>query len=601
MGAADSASVDAVGSSGARFENAQDADANETHENETRSHRRPRDGVRRMRSHRARGVPVANATRVPRISATWLGPRVSAASLAPAGSVRRARSRPPPRSRAACAARAINLAPTPCSVLLCDPVVNLSGAVLAVVAVDDRACDRVAAPLRIEGAIVQMGIVNASALSALSAPGFDAVVLVVGDEPERFVALAASLRDEPRTQGVPIFALTSPGLVCERLAGLGMVCAVCGWLDGAMDGLLIRALGAAVVERRTSTSALAHARRIEDRLRSAFDRLQALRSDARALNDEARVLCGAVVGFAANLRDGIAGPLDALQSGYVAQILDAANDTAALIERFGGAARAHTDMAIEPGSAPPGARRVSRRTLLDMVDLTRATLTMFEKLGAQKSIMVELEAPGPVSLWGDVMQLKQVVTNLLVNSLKFTPAGGRVIVGVRTVTPRGTPAGPFARQHAELIVSDTGPGIPAGERERVFERGVRLARDERVPGTGIGLAVVREIVSAHGGGVRAEEAPGGGATMIVSLPLDMRARREQSILLVDDPNAARRVLEEVRSRPEWRREAIDWSGQVGSGLSMLASCKAIVVVPRGSRTALEELLGAADASAKGDA
>ena len=100
---------------------------------------------------------------------------------------------------------------------------SLEGAVLAVVAADRVGCEPVADVLRAAGATVKPALVSADALATLSAPGFDAAVLDVGDEPERFIALAASIRDDPRTQGLPVFALPSASLPSRRLAGLGPV------------------------------------------------------------------------------------------------------------------------------------------------------------------------------------------------------------------------------------------------------------------------------------------------------------------------------------------------------------------------------------------
>jgi signal transduction histidine kinase len=459
--------------------------------------------------------------------------------------------------------------------------VSLEGALVAVVGPDDASCEPVCAALRDAGATAKSGIVNANALAMLSAPGFDAVVLVVGDEPDRFVALSNAMGGDARTRGLPIFAFASPRLPCRSLAGLGPVHVAPA---GAL-AQLVHTLSDVVAHRRATLGAVDYARSLEERLRIALERLSALRSDAQTLTHDARVLCGVVVGFAANLRDGIAGPLDAAQRGHVAQILEAANDTTAIIERFGGAARAHTELLSDSLTQPP--RRTPRRTLLDLVDLTRATLHLFERVAEQKSVVIEFEAAEPVSLWGDGMQVKQVVTNLLVNALKFTPTGGRVVVSVRSVATPGA-SGAAARHHAELLIRDTGPGIPAADRERVFERGVRLARDERIPGSGIGLAVVREIVAMHGGSVRVGEAPGGGAALTVTLPLDMRSRREQSVLLIDDAEIAKRILDLLRARRQWTREAV--RGDVGEIATALEPCRAVVVVPRGQRAALDELL-----------
>ena len=464
---------------------------------------------------------------------------------------------------------------------------SLAGALVAVVAAGLEECERIAALLRASGAATQSAVVDADALAKLSAPGFDAAVLDVGSEPERFVALSTALHNDPRTQGMPLFALADDAMSCESVAGLGALQLVCGAED-VRALRLIRALSDVVATRRATLAAADHARALEERLRIAVERLAVLRTDAQTLTHDARVLCGIVMGFAANLRDGITGPLDSLQRGHVAQILEAASDASALVERFGGAARAHTELPADSPNGAQAARRTARRTLFDFVELTRTTWKLFEKVAEQKSIGVAFEAPEAVLLWGDAMQIKQVVTNLLVNALKFTPARGRVTVSVKSVAPSGPAAGPSARQQAELMVCDDGPGIPAGDRERVFERGVRLSRDERVPGTGIGLAVVREVIATHGGTARAEEAPGGGAAFVIRLPLDMRSRRESSLLLVDDPGSAQRILEVLKGRRDWARDASKADGAVSMAL---AACRAVVVIPRSARVALDELLG----------
>jgi len=113
----------------------------------------------------------------------------------------------------------------------------------------------------------------------------------------------------------------------------------------------------------------------------------------------------------------------------------------------------------------------------------------------------------PVSVQADAQRMHQVVTNLLTNALKFTPAGGRVTLE----------AGPADRQ-ARLCVADTGTGIPDDELPRIFDRFWRGRQAAGVAGSGIGLAVVAELVRAHGGTVTAMSTPGRGTQMIVTLP-----------------------------------------------------------------------------------
>jgi two-component system, OmpR family, sensor histidine kinase BaeS len=117
----------------------------------------------------------------------------------------------------------------------------------------------------------------------------------------------------------------------------------------------------------------------------------------------------------------------------------------------------------------------------------------------------------PVSVLVDALRMHQVVTNLLGNALKFTPTGGRVTLK----------AGPAGRQ-ARLSVADTGAGIPEDELPRIFDRFWRGRQAAGVAGSGIGLAVVAELVRAHGGTVTATSTPGHGTEVVVTLPRGAR-------------------------------------------------------------------------------
>jgi two-component system CheB/CheR fusion protein len=121
-----------------------------------------------------------------------------------------------------------------------------------------------------------------------------------------------------------------------------------------------------------------------------------------------------------------------------------------------------------------------------------------------------LTAPGePVACLGDPGRLQQVVTNLVGNAIKFTPAEGRVEVAVDSLGGR-----------ARLVVQDTGQGMAAAFVPRVFERFAQEGSDpSKNPGLGLGLAIVQDLVRLHGGDVTASSpGPGLGATFIVTLP-----------------------------------------------------------------------------------
>jgi signal transduction histidine kinase len=114
----------------------------------------------------------------------------------------------------------------------------------------------------------------------------------------------------------------------------------------------------------------------------------------------------------------------------------------------------------------------------------------------------------------DPRRLGQVLTNLIGNSLKFTPRGGSVRV---LLTPNG--------RGARIQVIDTGVGIEINEMPHVFDRFYRGSRanEARGSGSGLGLAIVRSVVEMHGGRVMVESRVGSGSTFTVTLPADPRA------------------------------------------------------------------------------
>jgi len=115
----------------------------------------------------------------------------------------------------------------------------------------------------------------------------------------------------------------------------------------------------------------------------------------------------------------------------------------------------------------------------------------------------------PVLVDGDRDRMSQVVGNLLSNAIKYSPEGGEVRVAVRST---GT--------DAVVAVSDDGVGIGTEDVERIFEKFFRSAEATKtVGGTGLGLAVAREIVASHGGRLEVESTPGVGSTFVVTMPL----------------------------------------------------------------------------------
>jgi signal transduction histidine kinase len=156
-----------------------------------------------------------------------------------------------------------------------------------------------------------------------------------------------------------------------------------------------------------------------------------------------------------------------------------------------------------------------QRGRVDLRDVVRKTADDLLSLFDQSEVELRVEhAAGPVWVDADEARIVQVVGNLLHNAAKFTPARGTVTVGV--ATPEG---------RAELYVRDTGVGLEREHVERVFEPFAQadnsLARTKG--GLGLGLALVKGLVEAHGGSVRARsEGRGRGAEFVVTLPLSNR-------------------------------------------------------------------------------
>jgi PAS domain S-box-containing protein len=180
----------------------------------------------------------------------------------------------------------------------------------------------------------------------------------------------------------------------------------------------------------------------------------------------------------------------------------------------------------------------------DLVPLVKAVAAMLQPAAEQKAILVRVH-DGAAEAWfmGDPERLQQVVWNLLANAIKFTPAGGRIVVAIDRT------GGEVA-----VSVSDNGVGIAAQSLPRIFEpfrqADTSLPRHER--GLGLGLTIARTIVERHGGTIRAQsDGLGTGTTVSFTLPLldlppvalDETTPSIVDVLIVDDDAETRALLE----------------------------------------------------------
>lgn len=160
-----------------------------------------------------------------------------------------------------------------------------------------------------------------------------------------------------------------------------------------------------------------------------------------------------------------------------------------------------TTAAIDAGRLPLAPRDEP------VAELVAEVLEMHVALARERSIALTSSVEdGVASAFLDRHAIVQLLSNLLGNALKFTPEAGRVSLRVRVAEGR-----------LELVVADTGPGIPAEQMEHLFER-FWQGTNARRAGAGLGLAIVKGIAEAHGGTVTVESRLGEGTTFLVSLP-----------------------------------------------------------------------------------
>ncbi len=158
--------------------------------------------------------------------------------------------------------------------------------------------------------------------------------------------------------------------------------------------------------------------------------------------------------------------------------------------------------------ADAGGHRLVRRPLY-LDEIVAECVKAAAVAASQRQIQLVTRIEPEVAMQGDDGMLRQMVTNVIDNAVRYTPEGGRITVAVD-----------HDRADAMVSVSDTGPGIATADRERIFERFVRLdpARSSS-SGAGLGLPIARWIAEQHGGTLTLEPSATGGSTFIAHLPL----------------------------------------------------------------------------------
>ncbi|MEK7752753.1 MAG: ATP-binding protein, partial [Acidobacteriota bacterium] len=294
-----------------------------------------------------------------------------------------------------------------------------------------------------------------------------------------------------------------------------------------------------------------------------LEQADAMKSEFLAnMSHELRTPLNAIIGFSEILKDGMAGTLTDEQNGFILDIHASGEHLLALINDILDLSKVEAGMMeLEP-------------ELVDLGQLLQASLTVVKEKAMVHRLRLALEAqPDLPPFAADPRRLKQIVYNLLANAVKFTPDGGSITLAARRVPRSGVclpantagfmlPLPPQeAGEYCEISVSDSGIGIDAGDMEKLFRPFVQIESNlaRQYQGTGLGLAMVKNLAELHGGTVAVTSEPERGSRFTVwlplraalpakaapraaALPLEQRGPGKPLALVIEDDDAAARII-----------------------------------------------------------
>jgi two-component system, OmpR family, phosphate regulon sensor histidine kinase PhoR len=255
--------------------------------------------------------------------------------------------------------------------------------------------------------------------------------------------------------------------------------------------------------------------------------------------------------FVANVSHELRTPLTAIR-GYVETLLHSpppdpvdAKQFLNIIDRHSERLSRLTEDLLTLSDLESGTRKMTIR-LVDPGQLMQRVLEVFWDRAAKKNVTLSYSvASGLSSILGDYDRLQQLFINLVDNAVKYTSAGGSVMI-----TATHAHAGAEADPEIEIAVIDTGAGISEKDLPRLTERFYRVdkARSRELGGTGLGLAIVKHIVQAHGGELKIESAINKGTTVRVFLPAVPVQRNPEGTLFFCSGNSCRSQMAEGFAR-----------------------------------------------------
>jgi two-component system sensor histidine kinase BarA len=333
--------------------------------------------------------------------------------------------------------------------------------------------------------------------------------LVIADRTGRRLAGAEAT-------GSALRALEYHGAVLARLAASGpnadASLALCAdALDLLVHHAHARELAAATHEeamRVTFAELTEHNARLS-RAVARLEELDRLKSNFLAtMSHELRTPLTSVIGYAEMMAEGLAGPVTADQKEYLTTILGKADQLLGLITAV-----------LDVSSLESGQLSLERATL-SLADVVASELATFAPQAARRGIAIQLESCSDTVVIGDRRKVRQIVSSLVSNAVKFTPDRGRVGVALRRgplgVHDPGHDDGPAI----QLVVSDSGIGISRDQVGKIFEPFFQVdsSSTRAFGGTGLGLTLAKAYVEAHGGRIWVDTTPGQGSTFTATFP-----------------------------------------------------------------------------------
>jgi signal transduction histidine kinase len=227
------------------------------------------------------------------------------------------------------------------------------------------------------------------------------------------------------------------------------------------------------------------------------------------VSHELRTPLNSIIGFAEVLQETLAdrtGPVDDKRKRYTSNIITSSRRLLELINDL-------LDLAkIEAG------RLDLRLSTVSISDTAEGLATLIRPLADKRHIQLAVKVPAKLpAVETDAGKLQQVLFNFLANAVKFTPPGGKVTLAATLIPARGK----RKSAHVRVSVSDTGPGIPEADHDRIFDKFTQLDSSvtKEHPGTGLGLTISRELAEVLQGRIELDSEPGKGATFSLVLPI----------------------------------------------------------------------------------